>query len=334
MSRRRRRERATQTENASVVPAGAVGGQYKPLRDAEVVRIVDAAKEVLERTDIEVMASGCRDAFAKAGCRIDTDRNRVYIDAKLIDEALKQMPSEVLFAGRTADHDLRLGGGRVYMGSGGQAVNVLDLNGQMRESCLADNYHLGRRVDRLEHIHFFCRPVVSRDIDTDIIDINQFYASLAATGKHVMANAYVGEQVVDLRRLGEMLAGGSDALDARPIMSFTNCWTVSPLRYATETVEIFDQIIAHGFPVVISSAPQAGATSPAALAGKLVQITAEQLSGFVYVNLISPGHPLGHGLRAGACRPAHRRLHLRLRRVRVDECRLRPDRPVPGRAAL
>src|SRR3546814_16779693 len=45
-------------------------------------------------------------------------------------------------------------------------------------------------------------------------------------------------------------------------------------------------------PVVISSAPQAGATAPAALAGTLVQITAEQLSGFVYVNLLNPGHPL------------------------------------------
>src|SRR3546814_17167148 len=60
-------------------------------------------------------------------------------------------------------------------------------------------------------------------------------------------------------------------------------------------------------PVVISSAPQAGATAPAALAGTLVQITAEQLSGFVYVNLLNPGHPLIMGcvpaqadLRSGA----------------------------------
>jgi trimethylamine--corrinoid protein Co-methyltransferase len=58
---------------------------------------------------------------------------------------------------------------------------------------------------------------------------------------------------------------------------------------------------------VISSAPQAGATSPAALAGTLVQITAEQLSGIVYINLMSPGHPVILGcvpaqadLRSGA----------------------------------
>src|SRR3546814_19942361 len=89
-----------------------------------------------------------------------------------------------------------------------------------------------------------------------------------------------------------MLAGGADSLDRRPLISYTACWTVSPLRYATETVEILDRIVAQRLPVVISSAPQAGATAPAALAGTLVQITAEQLSGFVYVNLLNPGPPL------------------------------------------
>jgi trimethylamine--corrinoid protein Co-methyltransferase len=44
--------------------------------------------------------------------------------------------------------------------------------------------------------------------------------------------------------------------------------------------------------VAISSAPQAGATSPVTLAGTLVQLTAEQLSGLTYINLMRPGHPV------------------------------------------
>jgi trimethylamine--corrinoid protein Co-methyltransferase len=136
------------------------------------------------------------------------------------------------------------------------------------------------------------RPVVSRDVAIEHIDVNQFYACLAATGKHVMANCYLPTTVADVRAMAEMLAGGAEAFDARPLVSFTNCWTVSPLRYATETVAILDEIVRHRLPVVISSAPQAGATSPAALAGTLVQIMAEQLSGIVYVNLLNPGHPL------------------------------------------
>ena len=290
--RRRRRDAATAAPPPSSAPAGLQGGAYRPLSEGDLRRIVDAAKTVLERTGIEVAPSPCRETFRRAGARIDDDNNRVFISGAMIDAALAGARREVLLAGREERYDLRLGGKRVYMGTGGQAVKVMDLDGAVRDSTLADNYHIGRLCDTLEHIHFYMRPVVCRDIPVEAIDINQFYACLAATPKHVMGNAYRAESVAAQRALGEMLVGGAEAFDARPPISFSNCWTVSPLRYATETVEILDAIVAHRMPVVISSAPQAGATSPAALAGTLVQITAEQLSGIVYVNLLNPGHPL------------------------------------------
>lgn len=304
---RNRRGRGAERPRASVAPPGLPGGSYRPLREGDVQRIVEAAREVLERTGIQVAPSPCRETFRAAGCRVDDDNDRVFIPGKLVDEALKAAPSEVLLAGRSEQHDLHLGGRKVYMGTGGQAVKILDLDGKVRETRLSDNYDIGRLCDTLEHIHFYMRPVVARDLSNEQIDINQFYACLAATGKHVMANAYLPEKVAEQRALGEMLAGGAESFDRRPLISYTACWTVSPLRYATETVEILDRIVEQRLPVVISSAPQAGATSPAALAGTLVQITAEQLSGFVYVNLLNPGHPLIMGcvpaqadLRSGA----------------------------------
>ncbi|NIA68943.1 trimethylamine methyltransferase [Pelagibius litoralis] len=304
---RRGRGRAAERPHSNVAPAGLSGGTYRPLREGDVPRIVAAAVEVLERTGIEVAPSPCREVFRAAGCRIDDDANRVYIGQKLIESGLQTAAREVLLAGRSPAHDLKLGGQRVYMGTGGQAVKILDLDGEVRETRLSDNYDIGRLCDTLEHIHFYMRPVVPRDLPNEQIDLNQFYACLAATEKHVMANAYLPEKVAEQRAMAEILAGGAEALDRRPIISYSNCWTVSPLRYATETVEILDQIVAQGLPVAISSAPQAGATSPAALAGTLVQIIAEQLSGIVYVNLLSPGHPLLMGcvpaqadLRSGA----------------------------------
>src|SRR3546814_11539862 len=102
------------------------------------------------------------------------------------------------------------------------------------------------------------RPVVARDLANEQLDVNQFYACLAATGKHVMANAYLPEMVAEQRALAEMLARGADSLDRRPLISYTACWTVSPLRYAPATVEILDRIVAQRMPWVISSAPHAG----------------------------------------------------------------------------
>ncbi len=311
-SERPRRRRARSVAEASPTPSpvrpGIPGGQYRPLGDAEIRRIIEAAYAVLERTGIEVMPGPARDVFARAGCRIDSDRNRVFIPAQLIDAQRACARPEVLLAARAENAlDLHLGGSRVYLGTGGQAVKVMDLDGIVRESRLADNYHIGRLCDALEHIHFYMRPVVSRDIPVETIDVNQFYACLAATPKHVMANAYLPQSARPLREMGEILAGGREAFDQRPVLSFSCCWTVSPLRYAPETVEILDALIETDLPVVISSAPQAGATAPAALAGTLVQITAEQLSGFTYVNLKKPGFPLIMGcvpaqadLRTGA----------------------------------
>ncbi len=290
-----RRNRDSNKEDeikAPVAPAGAMGGRYKPLLESEVERILDAALTVLERTGIEVTESPCRQTFANAGCKVDPAINRVYIPRSLVEKAMKTMANEVLLAGRTPEHDLHLGSARVYMGTGGQAVKLLDLKGRMRETITSDNYHIGRLVDKLDNIHFYMRPVVCRDLENEDIDVNQFYTCLAATNKHVMANSYLPEKVKDLRMMANMIAGGAEAFEKRPIISFTACWTVSPLRYAMETVEILDEAIEHNIPVVISSAPQAGATSPAALAGTLVQLFAEQLSGIVYVNLIKPGFPL------------------------------------------
>ncbi len=59
-------------------------------------------------------------------------------------------------------------------------------------------------------------------------------------------------------------------------------------------------------PVLLLAAGQAGATSPAALAGAVVQAVAEVLAGLVYVNLIAPGHPASSapGPSSPTCAPA------------------------------
>jgi trimethylamine--corrinoid protein Co-methyltransferase len=256
-----------------------------------VRRIVDAAYEILWRTGVQVDPGPIRKVFERAGCPTDPGTDRVRIPGTLIDQSRQDACKTVILAGRETKDDLQVESNRVYLGTGGSAVTLLDLDGRVRETTLRDNYDIGRLCDRMENIHFYMRPVVPRDLETADIGVNSYYACLAATTKHVMANEYLADQVWKIRRLGDLVAGGKEAFDARPNLSFALAFTVSPLRFAMENVEILDQVIAHGLPVAMSSAPQAGATSPAALAGTLAQIVAEQLSGIVYVNLKKPGHP-------------------------------------------
>jgi trimethylamine--corrinoid protein Co-methyltransferase len=290
-ARRRERRRHDDGTERPVRP-GLAGGQYRPLSEAQVGRIVEAALTVLEQTGIEVMPSACRDVWERAGARLDRGRNRVFVPRKLVEAALGAAAHEVVLCGQEEAHDLRLGGARVYLGTGGAAVKVLDLDGTVRESRLRDIYDIGRLVDALDNIHFYLRPVVARDIPVAALDANTYYAALSATRKHVMGNSFTAESVREVAALAGLIAGGPEALRARPIVSWVSCWTVSPLRYAPETVAVLDEIVGQGLPLVISSAPQAGATSPVTLAGTLVQLTAEELSGLTYINLLRPGHPV------------------------------------------
>ena len=309
----RQAQRAAQrTERQPVVAPGLPGGQYKPLSERDLQRIHEASLTVLERTGIEVMPSECRELFRAAGARVDDGANRVFLPRQMVEKALPLAPKTVRLCGRDPKHDMLLGGTRVYMGTGGAAVKVLDLaSGQARESTLQDVANFGRLADALDNIHFYLRACVARDIPVDLLDINTYYAAAINTTKHVTVNAFSVQAVREIIEMAGMILSGiawsrgrdvektdhttrrpCDLIQQRPIVSFTNCWTVSPLRYAPETVEVLTEIVRQGIPVFTSSAPQAGATSPAALAGTLVQINAEELSGVVYTQLVRAGAPI------------------------------------------
>lgn len=289
---RRRRARHEQPRQ-NVVPAGLPGGGYKPLREADVRRIHQASLTVLEQTGIQVMPSECREIFKRGGATVDETANRVYIPRKMVEEALALAPGTVRLCGRDPRHDMQLGGARVYMGTGGAAVKAIDLhNGRVRETTLADVAQIGRLVDALDNIHFYLRACVARDIPPERLDTNTYYAAAVNTTKHVTVNCFSVESFQNVVDIAAMIAGGRQTLRERPIFSITACWTVSPLRYAPETVEVLTEVVRQDIPVFLSSAPQAGATSPAALAGTLVQINAEELSGVVYTQLVKPGAPI------------------------------------------
>jgi trimethylamine--corrinoid protein Co-methyltransferase len=287
----RRKQRARVSLN--VVPPGLEGGWYKPLRDEDVKRIHQASLEVLERTGVEVMPSECREIFCQAGARIDAERDRVFIPRGMVEDALARASNGVILCGRDPKHDIRLEGWRVHMGTGGAAIKVIDLNtGRVRKSRLADVARIGKLVDALDNIHFYLRACVAQDIPDRWLDVNTYYAALTNTTKHVTGNCFTVKSALDVIKMASMIAGGVEALRERPIVSFVSSWAVSPLRYAPETVEVLTELVRQEMPVFLSSAPQAGSTSPAALAGTLVQINAEELSGITYTQLIKPGAPI------------------------------------------
>ena len=92
-----------------------------------------------------------------------------------------------------------------------------------------------------------------------------------------------------------------------PFLTIMVCHVVPPMRFAEDACGTIEQAVRLGFPVQIISAGQAGATSPATIAGSLVQAVAETLAGLTFAWLVDPRaraifapKPLVADLRTGA----------------------------------
>ncbi len=270
------------------------GGQYQPLSEKDIARIHEAALRILEETGVRVGLEGAREIFRRHGARVDGEI--VRISPAVIEKALSVAPRQFLMAGREEKHDLILGDKRVYMGTGGAALTVLDPEtGRARPGTLRDVAEIARLCDALENVHFYLRPCIPRDIPPEAMDINQFYAALANTTKNVMAAAQSPENARMIIEMAAMIAGGREALIKRPFISFVTSWMISPLHFADETTRVLLEVTANRIPVALSSAPMAGSTSPVTLAGTLVQVHAEQLSGIALTQFAHPGAPVLYG---------------------------------------
>ena len=272
---------------------GLVGGQYKPLTADQVRRIHEAALSILERTGVKVEEPEALRSFRDAGATVDDETSRVRLPRSLVEDAVDWAPARVVLAGRDPQWDLVLEGARVHIGTGGAALNVLDLEtGQPRPAVLHDVAELARLVDALDNVHFYLVPIYPTELDKDVVDINTYYAGLANTTKHVQAGVYSVQGIRDTVEMCERIAGGVEALRERPIVSFITSWMVSPLLFATDVTTLLIETCRQRIPVVLSAAPMAGSTAPVTLAGMLAQLTAEQLSGLVLTQLACRGAPV------------------------------------------
>ncbi|MEJ2639184.1 MAG: trimethylamine methyltransferase family protein [Desulfosarcinaceae bacterium] len=277
---------------------GLNGGIYKPLSKTDIDAIHRAALEILENTGMtyEEGLEETLDLLSAAGASVDAARARITFPRELVTAQAAKAPARVVLYGREGAHDLDLTEDKVHIGTGGAAIKILDLtSGEVRPSTLSDIYILGRLVDRLEHIHFFLRPCIPTDIPESAYDVNMFYACLRATAKHVMSGVNDEAGLSKVIEMASLLAGGREALRARPFISVITSFAISPLKLCTQSTRIMQACNREGIPVALSAAPMSGSTAPVTMAGTLVQVHAEQLAGITICQLTQPGAPLLYG---------------------------------------
>ncbi len=289
---RRELRAAPLAEDKRPVKPGLMGGQYKPLDDSAVHAISDTVFQILEEIGLsQAPESGIRymtDAGAVCG-----DDGRVRFSRMLVEDTIAKASRQITLFGQDPQFDLELSDTKVHFGTAGAAVHLVDVHGRIYdESRLKDIYDAARIVENMNNIHFFQRPMVARDVsDPKDMDLNTLYACISGTRKHVGVSFTEADFVPEAIEILHKVAGGEDKWRARPFVSNSNCFVVPPLRFATESCLVMEEVIKGGMPVLLLSAGQAGATAPASIAGAVAQAVSEVLAGLVYVNAMVPGHP-------------------------------------------
>ena len=274
------------------VRPGMSGGRFAPLTQSQLHRMNEAVMDVLENIGLSQAIRSCIDLITAAGGSY-TSEGRLTFPRSLVEDTIADACRDFVLCGRDPKHDMDLTGSKVYFGTAGAAVHVVDVDTyEYRESNLKDLYDIARIVDQMEHIHFFQRPLVCRDMEIPYeMDLNTCYASISGTSKHVGTSWVLPEHFDKTMEMLHIVSGGEKQWRQRPFVSSSCCFVVPPLRFAEDACDVLERSVRAGMPILLLAAGQAGATSPASLAGAVVQEVAETLAGLVYVNLIEKRHP-------------------------------------------
>lgn len=274
---------------------GLVGGAYRPLSEAGVGRIHDAAMKVFEEVGVQINSDLALDLFRKSDATVDEETRRVTMPRDMVMELVGKAPPEIVLQGRVQRNKVVLGGSRVYAGTGGTALNVLDrVTGNKRLASLQDIREFARLVDNLDNVHIFMLPTYPNDIPKEHVDVNRFFAGLDNCRKPIVGGVYSVEGVKRVIRMAQMIAGSPKALRDKPILAMVTC-TISPFKIDSLYGDMLVHIARSRVPVICPAEPLSGATAPVTLAGTLTVQVVDSLAGVIISQLASPGTPVVFG---------------------------------------
>ena len=290
-----RRARLTQRAAPPAVnpcPPGQIGGQYKPLNCDELQAIYDTALRLLSELGMGEVPDRLRRDLIAVGA---TEQNgRVVFPPALVKDAIQQAAKTFTLYGRDPSRSIHIGGNSVHFGTGGAAVQTLDLDsGTYRPSTLLDLHDFTRLQDKLINISWFTRCCIATDVPGEYdLDVNTAYALLKNTTKPTAMAFTLAEHVAPIVEMFDIAAGGKGVFAKRPFMKAHISPVISPMRFGEDAVDVVYECIRHNIPMSCITAAQAGATAPATLSGFLAQSLAETLASLAMVHAIKPGFPM------------------------------------------
>jgi len=262
------------------------------LSQSEIEAIHSSSIRILERVGLLVKSPRVVKLLVDAGATVDSERKTVKVPPSIVEESLLKHPPSFTLNARMRENDLLIDSERIYAHPTGGCFNILDADtGRVRGATTKDVEVLTKLIDASKDIHQCEMLVFAGDTPQQVRDVHTVATMLRNTTKNCGFTAYSDRNLEHIIRLAAAIVGGKEELRKKPIITFG----VSPTSPLELTEDVADQLVksaSHALPVGILPAPLAGGTSPATLAGTLVQQNVEFLICHVIVQLVNPGNPV------------------------------------------
>jgi trimethylamine---corrinoid protein Co-methyltransferase len=268
-----------------------VNSVWTRLTQEQCRQLHNASLEILERTGVRLFNDEALALVSKAGAKI-AEGNRVRFPARLIEQALSSVPKSVTLYDRTGRPAMPLEGANTFFGPGSDCLNIIDhRTGERRRAVLRDVVEAARVCDGMKDMSFAMSMFLPADVRQDIADRYQFEAMLHNTIKPIVFVTYEKAGCVDAIAMAEAVAGGADALQARP---FVTCYinVTTGLLHNADALEKLLFLCGKGLPALYVPVVSGGTSGPVTMAGGLALSNAGVLVGLVISQLKREGTPL------------------------------------------
>ena len=261
----------------------------------QIETIHRSSLRVLEEIGVMIQSNSALKLIADSGGHIDETKKIGHIPENLVEESLDKAPSTIRLYSRNGRHDISLDGNQVNYDPGSAALYLLDSDShEIRRPLSRDLADFVRLTDALEHIQAQSTALVVSDVPKEIVDRYRLYLVLKNSPKTIVTGTFGVEGLYDMKEMLVSVVGDEEALARKPIAVFDLCPS-APLKWGDFIVQNLMDCAKYKIPAEILPMPQLGATGPVTLAGSLVQLNAEFLSGLVISQLTNPGAPVIYG---------------------------------------
>ena len=263
------------------------------LSDQEVKLVHEQSLKVLKEIGMRLPHDEALGLMSQNGAEI-VDGNVVRIPTRLVEAAIESVPKrkDVTLFGRDPKHDVTFEKHEPALACMTMAVNVIDPHTRQKRPATNDDLAaLTRIADQLENIRVNGGLVTPQEVPGDFNDWYTWATTIKNTTKHITGGMLGARCVQDAAKMGAIALGAQDLFRERP---FISGWvlTLPPFAIDAESLEALMEMSRCKIPVMLSSGPILGTSSPVTIAGTIAQAHAEILACMVVAQLVNPGAPI------------------------------------------